>query len=411
MKVFICLLFYHAGFAQDIARGRVTDEKGNPVENANVVQQKTTNGSFTDANGNFTIKLIANAARTLEISSVGFTTISTPYTGSEIKVILSSAAANMEEAVVVGYSSQRKSSITGAISTVNIGDIEQRRVSDVAQALQGQVAGVQITQSTGAPGDAISIRIRGEGTIGNNSPLFIVDGIPTRDISFLSPADIQSMSVLKDASAAAIYGSRASAGVVVITTKSGKKGRSNIDINYFNGIQKAANLPKLLDGTQYMNKQEEAWNNSGYTGTNPYTAAKSKGGLANTDWQNELFETGHSQNLQLTASGGSDKVQYLMSGGAYKQDGIVIFGNDRYQRLNFRTNINASLTDRLTVGTNLQLSYVVQDKLSSSGDAPGVIRHALIRPPVIPVYKDKNDPTYSAADPFTDLPFYKKPLG
>jgi TonB-linked SusC/RagA family outer membrane protein len=409
VRVLVCLLFYQVSFAQEIARGRVTDDKGNPVENANVVQQKTTNGTFTDANGNFTITLNANAAKVLEISSVGFRTITVPYTGGEIKTVLSTAAANMEEVVVVGYSSQRRSSITGAIASVNMGDVEQRRVPDVAQALQGQVAGVQITQSTGAPGDNISIRIRGEGTIGNNSPLFIIDGVPSRDISFLAPSDIQSMNVLKDASAAAIYGSRASAGVVVITTKSGRKGRSNIDVNYYNGIQKVANLPKLLDATQYMSKTEEAWNNSGYTGTNPYTASKNKGGLANTDWLHELFETGHSQNLQLTASGGSDKVQYLISGGAYKQDGIVIFDNDQYQRLNFRANVNANMTERFIIGTNLQLSYVVQDKLSSSGDAPGVIRHALIRPPVIPVYKDKSDPTYSAADPFTDLPFYKKP--
>lgn len=314
LRLLICLLFYHAGFSQDIARGRVTDEKGGPVENANVVQQKTTYGALTDANGNFTLKLSGDAAKTLEISSVGFTTTTVSFTGSELRITLLRAAANMEEAVVVGYSSQKRSSISGAVSSVNMGDLEQRRVSDVAQALQGQVAGVQITQSTGAPGDAISIRIRGEGTIGNNSPLFIIDGVPSRDISFLAPSDIQSMTVLKDASAAAIYGSRASAGVVVITTKAGKKGRSNIDVNYFNGIQKATNLPKLLDATQYINKTEEAWNNSGYSGTNPYTKAKAAGGFANTNWQDELFETGHSQNLQLSASGGSDKVQYLISG-------------------------------------------------------------------------------------------------
>lgn len=409
MKLLVCLLFYQLSFAQDVVKGRITDDKGVPVENANVVQQKTTNGTLTDASGNFSLTLLANAAKTLEISNVGFTTQTVAYTGADLIVTLASAATNMEEAVVIGYSSQRRSSITGAISTVNMGNLEQRRVSNVAQSLQGQVAGVQITQSTGAPGDAISIRIRGEGTIGNNSPLFIIDGIPSRDISFLAPSDIQSMSVLKDASAAAIYGSRASAGVVVITTKAGRKGRSNIEVNYFNGIQKAANLPKLLDATQYLNKTEEAWNNSGYTGANPYTAAKNRGGMANTNWQNELFETGRSQNLQLTASGGSDKVQYLISGGAYKQDGIVIYDNDRYQRLNFRANVTGNVTDRLTVGTNLQLSYADQDKLSSSGDAPGIIRHALIRPPVIPVYKDPTDPTYSVADPYTDLPFFKKP--
>ena len=155
-----------------------------------------------------------------------------------------------------------------------MGDLESRRVADVAQALQGQVAGLTVTQSTGAPGDEISIRIRGEGTIGNNSPLFIVDGVPSRDISFLNPADMQSMTVLKDASAASIYGSRASAGVIVITTKTGERGKSNFDINYFSGIQRTTNLPTMLNATQYMNKMEEAWNNSGYTAPNPYTAAK-----------------------------------------------------------------------------------------------------------------------------------------
>ena len=408
-NILVCLLFSLAGFAQETVRGRVTDSTGAGLQGVNVVQQNTRNGTITDAAGNFQIQLQPGGARTLEFSSVGYAALSVAYTGQEINLVLQRASAALEEVVVVGYNTQRKTSITGAIATVNMAALEERRVPDVAQALQGQVAGVNITQSTGAPGDQISIRIRGEGTIGNNSPLFIIDGVPSRDITFLSPADIQSMSVLKDASAAAIYGSRASAGVIVITTKSGRKGRTSIDIDYFNGIQKVANLPTLLNGPQYMAKMEEAWNNSGYTGTNPYTADKARTDLANTDWLDELFETGHSQSLQLTASGGTDKVQFLLSAGGYKQDGIVIFNNDQYQRLNFRTNINANLTDRLTIGTNVQLSYASQDKLSSKGDAPGVIRHALIRPPVIPVYKDPNDPTRSARDPFTDLPFYQKP--
>jgi TonB-linked SusC/RagA family outer membrane protein len=409
LNLLACLFFYQASYAQETVRGRVTDSTGAGLQGVNVVQQKTRNGTITDAAGNFQLQLQPGGARTLDLSSVGYLPISVAYNGQALNLVLQRASAALEEVVVVGYNTQRKTSITGAIASVNMGDLEERRVPDVAQALQGQVAGVNITQSTGAPGDQINIRIRGEGTIGNNSPLFIIDGVPSRDISFLSPADIQTMTVLKDASAAAIYGSRASAGVIVITTKSGRKGRTSIDVNYFNGIQKVAHLPKLLNAQQYMAKMEEAWNNSGYSGTNPYTADKNRSDLANTDWLNQLFETGHSQNLQVTASGGSDKVQFLLSGGGYKQDGIVIFKNDRYQRLNFRANINANLTDRLTIGTNLQLSYATQDKLSSKGDAPGVIRHALIRPPVIPVYKDPNDPTWSARDPFTDLPFFKQP--
>ena len=247
------------------------------------------------------------------------------------------------------------------------------------------------------------------GSIGSSSdPLFIVDGLPTTDISFINPADIQSMTVLKDASAAAIYGSRAAGGVVVIVTKSGQKGKSNLNVGYYYGLQKVANLPTMLNATQYMNKMEESWNNSGYSGTNPYTADKSRTDLSNTNWLDELFEIGKTQNLQVSANGGSDKIQYLISGEYYGQDGIVVNNNDQYQRLSLRTNLNANLTDRLTIGTNLQISNTLQDKISSSGDAPGVIRHAFIRPPVIAVYKDKTDPSYSADDPYTDLPFYSQ---
>ena len=322
---------------------------------------------------------------------------------------LVASPSQLGEVVVVGYSTQRKSDITGAVATVDVTNLEPRRVADVAQVLQGQVAGVQITSSTGAPGEDISIRIRGEGTIGNNSPLFVVDGVPTRDISFLNPADMASLTVLKDAAAASIYGSRASAGVIVITTKSGQTGKPVSTINYYSGIQRVGHLPTLLNSTQYMDKMEEAWANSGNTGVNPYTVAKTRTDLANTNWLDQLFETGRSQNIQMTASGGTDRIKYLTSGGLYKQDGIVVFNNDTYQRMNFRTNINAGLSSRLNVGTNLQLSYAAQDKLSSSGDAPGIIRHALIRPPIIGVYKSPTDPTYSAADPYTDLPFFANP--
>ena len=401
--------FLQLSAQQKMITGLVKAKDGTPLSQASITAVGENRTVLTNTEGRFSIS-VSSSTSALQISHVGLAsqTIAIPENGI-LDISLDTETGDLQDVVVVGYNTQKKTTITGAIASVNMKDLEQRRVADVAQALQGQVAGVQVTQSTGAPGDQISIRIRGEGTIGNNSPLFIVDGIPTRDISFLSPADILTMSVLKDASAASIYGSRASAGVIVVTTKTGSKGRSAIDINYFNGIQRATNLPRMLNASQYMNKMEEAWNNSGYTGTNPYTADKNRTGLANTNWLDELFETGRSQNLQLTASGGSEKIQFLMSAGYYRQDGIVVFDNDRYNRFNFRSNINANLTDRLTIGTNLQLSYAKQDKLSSKGDAPGIIRHALIRPPIIPVYKDPSDPTYSNRDPFTDLPFYKKP--
>jgi len=395
--------------------GQVVDSASRqPLADVSVIVEGTQLGTRTRDDGSFTIGGVPAGRHTIRAQRIGYASpllVVDVQSGATVavEIALARRAPVLDQVVVVGYTTQKKSTITGAVATVNMDDLESRRVADVAQALQGQVAGVQVTQSTGAPGEEISIRIRGEGTIGNNSPLFIVDGIPTRDISFLNPADIQSFTVLKDAAAAAIYGSRASAGVIVVTTKGGRKGESHTEINAYSGIQQAVDLPQMLNATQYMNKMEEAWNNSGNTGTNPYTADKTGRTLANTNWLNELFETGHSQNLQLTTSGGSDKIQYLLSAGGYKQDGIVIYDNDTYQRLNFRTNINAGVTERFNVGTNLLLSYAQQDKLSSKGDAPGIIRHALIRPPVISVYKSPNDPTYSASDPFTDLPFYATP--
>jgi TonB-linked SusC/RagA family outer membrane protein len=387
--------------------GKIVSATGEPLIGATVGIKNTTNRTTTDADGNFELSVPGNAI--LEITHVGYKQQEISVSGkTNFQINLEASEITMSDVVVVGYTSQKKSSLTGAITAVNMSDLKERRVSDVAQLLQGQVAGVQVTQSTGAPGDGINITIRGVGTFAGSSPLFIVDGTPSTDISWLSPADIATVTVLKDAAAAAIYGARASGGVIVITTKGGVKGKSNIEISYYNGIQKVTNLPKMLNATQYMNKMEESWNNSGYSGTNPYTADKSRTDLANTDWLHELFVLGNSQNLELSTSGGSDKIQYLISGGYYRQNGIVIYNNDKYQRLNLRTNINANVTDRFKVGINLQLSDATQDKMSSSGDAPGVIRHAFIRPPVIPVYKDKSDPTYSAADPYTDLPFYSQ---
>ena len=395
--------------------GQVVDSATRqPIADVAVVVEGTRLGAVSRDDGTFTIAGVPAGTHTVRARRIGyapaFVTV-TVTSGSSVSVsfALEKRSAVLGEMVVVGYSTQPRATITGAVATVNLADLESRRVVDVAQALQGQVAGVQITQSTGAPGEEISIRIRGEGTIGNNSPLFVVDGIPSRDISFLNPADIQSLTVLKDASAASIYGSRASAGVVVVTTKNGKVGNSNFEFNYYSGVQQATNLPQMLNGTQYMNKMEEAWNNSGNSGSNPYTADKSRTDLANTNWLDALFETGYARSVHLAGSGGSERIQYRLSAGLTQQDGIVVYDNDKYQRLNFRTNINAGLTDRLHVGTNLSLSYAQQDKLSSKGDAPGIIRHALIRPPVIPVYKDPSDPSFAAGDPFTDLPFFQTP--
>ncbi|TRX07964.1 SusC/RagA family TonB-linked outer membrane protein [Flavobacterium gawalongense] len=403
-------------YAQTV-KGVVSDSSG-PLPQVNVAVKGTAINTVTDFDGNYTInKVDSNAV--LVFSYIGYLTKEIPVNGNSIinavlavDLVLADDLQNLLDTAVVGYTSQKKASITGAVSTVNMDDLSKTRVADVGQALQGQVAGVFVAANTGAPGDGIKIRIRGEGTLGNNDVLYVVDGVPTRDISFLNQSDVKTMSVLKDAAAGAIYGSRAAGGVVLITTKGGVSGKSSFDVDYYSGIHFATNLPKMLNTDQYLTVKDQAWHNTAgnaASAISPYAADRSRTDLANTNWQDELFTTGISKNFLASASGGSDKVQYLISGGYFGQDGIVVENHDKYQRFNFRSNINANISDRFKVGTNLQLSYAKQDKLSSSGDVPGVIRNALLRPPVLGVYKDVNDPTYSASNPYTDLPFYTGP--
>lgn len=402
-------------FAQTV-KGVVSDESG-PIPQVNINIKGTAINTITDLDGKFTINNVDSKA-ILVFSYIGYVRQEVPVSGkTELLVTLKSDISALGEVVVVGYVGQKKASITSAVTAVNMDDLSKTKVPDVAQALQGQVAGVFVAANTGAPGDGIKIRIRGEGTLGNNEVLYVVDGVSTRDISFLNQSDVKSMTVLKDAAAGAVYGSRAAGGVIVITTKSGQQGKSVISADYYSGFHFAANLPEMLNADQYLTVKDRAWHNTignSASATSPYAADRALGSvngisLSNTDWQDELFTTGFSKNFQASVSGGSENVQYLISGGYFGMDGIVVEDHDKYQRINFRANINANVSDRFKVGTNLQISEEQQDKLSSSGDAPGIIRHALLRPPVLGVYKDVNDPTYSAENPYTDLPFYTGP--
>jgi len=407
----ICTLFFgHIIYAQTV-KGVVSDATG-PLPQATILIKGTTNSTVTDINGEYTFEGVAPNS-VLVFSYIGYLSKEVTVTGSTLNVVLEEDKSELGEVVVVGYVGQKKNSISGAVGIVSIANMERTRVADVSQALQGQIAGVFVAANTGAPGDGIKIRIRGEGTLGNNDVLYVVDGNPTRDVTSLNPGDVQSISVLKDAASAAIYGSRAAGGVVVITTKLGKEGKPTFEANMFTGVYNATNLPDLLNSDQYLTVKDRAWHNTignAAGAESPYAFdRRTRTDLANTDWLDQLFTTGFSQNLHVSASGATDKVRYYMSGGYYGMNGIVTENNDQYKRVNFRTNLTADVSDRFKVGTNFLISYQTQDKLSSSGDAPGVIRHALIRPPVIPVYKSITDPTYSQNDPYTDLPFYTGP--
>lgn len=395
-------------YVQQVYKGSIKNSKGEVLKGASVRNLSKNTITLSNADGSFSIS--GAPGDILEISFTGYDSARITL-GSDLSldIKLQEEVKDLDEVIVVGYNSLKESSISGAVSRVDMANADKRRVQDVAQMLQGQTAGVSVTQSTGQPGDAIDIRIRGVGTIGNNSPLFIVDGVPTTNFSFINPGDIESMTVLKDASAASIYGSRAAAGVILVTTKKGKVGNTKFDVNAYSGVQKVTNLPKMMDTKQYLNTLEKAWSNTYSSGVNPYIAQKSRTDLANTNWLDELFENGKTSSFQVGVSGGTEKIKYLISTAYYNQDGIVVFDNDKYKRLEFRSNLQINLTDRIDLKTNILLNS--QDKMvvSSRGDAPGIIRHALLRPPVLGVYKDPQDPTYSVANPFTDLPFYQGP--
>ncbi len=223
----IWAIFSVSALSAQTVTGVVSGVKG-PLPGTNVVLKGTSTGTSTDFDGNYSL-LNVDPQTVLVFSNIGYITKEVAVNGqSVINVELVEDAQALDEVILVGYSSRKKSTLTGAVSVVDMGDMEKTRVPNVAQALQGQVAGVLVSSSTGAPGDDIQVRIRGEGTIGNNNPLYVIDGIPSRDISFLNQADIKTMTVLKDASSAAIYGSRASGGVVLITTKSGTEGKINL---------------------------------------------------------------------------------------------------------------------------------------------------------------------------------------
>jgi len=419
MKKFIFKLFLFGTImlgsimhAQTV-KGTVSDVDG-LMPQVNVNEKGTSNYATTDFDGNYTLTNVGPNA-ILVFSYIGYQTQEVPVAGKkELNITLITDTNTLNEVVVVGYTSEKKSAITGAVATLDMAELSKTKVSDVGQALQGQVAGVSVSANTGAPGDGLKIRIRGEGTLGNNEVLYVVDGVATRDISFLNMSDVKSMTVLKDAAATDIYGSRSAGGVVILTTKSGLKGKSNIDVEYYSGTSFATNLPKMLNTNQYLTVMDQAWHNTNNNPVNnpsPYSIDRANGNvngipLSDTNWLTQLFGAGKTDNLQLSFSGGSEKTQYLISGGYFGQNGIVVGDKDTYKRINFRANINTDVTDRFKVGTNFQITSSKQDKMSSSGDAPGVIRHALLRPPVLGVYKDVNDPTYKENNPYTDLPFY-----
>lgn len=414
-------------------------DDGSPLPGVSVFVRGTRNGVLTDDQGRFT--LVVQPNNVLQISYIGYTTREVAINASEnvYNIALSIETGNLDEVVVTGYSSQRKRDITGAVAVVNVSQMKNQPVASPIEALQGKAPGVQIV-ADGAPGSTPMIRIRGFSTINNNDPLYVVDGVPVEGkLSWLNQNDIESMQVLKDASAASIYGARANNGVVIITTRKGNPGPPSITLESYYGVQvpRREDFPKMMNPTQWAENLYTAYRNRGDQTPESATATMYGGGPspvlpeyllagsalghnitaadadpsrynysrenstfyqitranhAGTNWFNELTENAPIQSYQLTASGGSENANYLMSGGYFGQQGLV--KHTDFDRFNIRVNTTfKALNGKLRVGENVQYSYTENVGFGSNVNTPGeyqgegsVLGFAYRAPTIVPVY-------------------------
>ena len=395
LKLTLCLgAFVLAQFsakAQNGAiAGKITGANGEGLAGVTIAVKNSTLSTVTDVTGNFSFSAPQNA--TLIITYVGYKTQQVAVAGrSQLSISLSTAENTMNDVIVVGYTTQRKKDVTGSVSTINAKDINAIPVGGVDQIMQGKAAGVSITQVTGAPGEGVTVRIRGTGTINNNDPLYIVDGIPTKDgINEISPNDIESINVLKDASSASIYGARASNGVVIITTKKGRSGTPKLSLNFYTGVQEPGHLIKMANTAEYVNAYNLAATADGRQ-TIPLGMLDT---LADVNWQKAVLKSAPITNAQLSLSGGNENTKYIVSAAYFDQKGMI--QNSASDRFNMRTAITSTINKMFKVGTNINLAYNKIRQVGSSGDGYGngnpgasVMRYALFRAPASPIL-DKN---------------------
>lgn len=389
-------------------QGKVTDENGQPVPGVNIVEKGTVNGTATDSNGKYSLMVQSNDA-VLVFSFIGYETREvTVGQQTIIDISLSADIQTLSEVVVVGYGETKKSDLTGAVASVPVEDIKKMPLTSIDQSLQGRAAGVQITQNSASPGGTTTIRIRGGNSIkGDNEPLYVIDGVPFKNdgassgssfnvLSTLNPGDIESMTVLKDASSTAIYGSRGSNGVVIITTRRGKSGRPMLSVESYYGVQTVRRKYPVMNASEYAQLVNDANTNEGKAAV--YTADQVAAFGKGTDWQDEILRSAPISNFQLSMSGGDDKTQYAMSGGYFKQEGIVV--NSGFERASFRLNLDKKINDRLKLGNSLTISRTVNNQSRTDGSlgSAGLVTIAALQyPPILPVRN--SDGSYLITDP------------
>jgi len=408
--------------------GVVTDSASQqPVMGAQVLAVGTTRGALTDSSGAYTLRIPAGTI-TLKVQRLGYAPAQRSLTvaaGGEATADfrLTAVSVTLSEVVVTGYGTQNRAQVTGAVTNVTGEDVQNQPVAGVDAALQGKAAGVQVSQNSGEPGTGISVRIRGAASLSaSNQPLYVVDGVPIANdalsqqlfpagsegptaITGLDPNEIESITVLKDAASAAIYGSRASNGVVMITTKRGQAGRAKFTVDLSTGIQKVAKKLDLMNATQYVTYMNEGAVNDGdgiqfFAGIDDATS---------TDWQDAIFRTGPVQNLHVGLSGGTETLRYNVDGSFFKQQGIVI--GSAYNRANARVNVDYDATSKFRLKTSIGLARENNDRIEGNNSNDGIVTNAIGQPAV---YHVRNpDGTFtSTADttPSNNSEVYSNPV-
>lgn len=387
----LILMYSFAVFAQGIqVKGVVTSaDDGQPIPGVSVVVKGTTLGMITDINGSYSLNAQGNS--TLVFSFVGMKTQEIPVNmKTVINVVLATEQTDIDEVVVVGYGTQKKSLVTGAISKVNSEELKKSSDMRVTQALQGKTAGVVISSNSGQPGDQVSIRIRGIGTNGDAEPLYIIDGLPMSGsgTDFLNSNDVESIEVLKDAASSAIYGARGANGVILITTKSGKKDtKMTVSYDGYYGVQNPWRKLRMLNSQEYMMLTNEAAMNGGLSPK--FSAAQIAENTIDTDWQDEMFNyNAPKQNHSISFNGGNDKISYSSSLNYFNQDGIVAKGKSKYEKFGYHLNTTAEF-GFLKLGSNLNLAYINSKGIDTNSHFGNGLAQAINMPPIVPVkYSD-----------------------
>ncbi|GAA4469724.1 TonB-dependent receptor [Nibrella saemangeumensis] len=400
-------------------RGRVTDETNAVLPGVSVVLKGTQRGTTTNTDGRFELSVPETGAPVLVFSFVGYKTQEVSVgTQTTLQVSLAPENKALSEVVVVGYGTQNRRDIAGAVSSIDAQKIADQPLTGFDQALQGQAAGVQVNQTSGTPGGGVTVRIRGASSINASSdPLYVIDGVPITNngalagslptvqpinpLSTINPNDIESIEILKDASATAIYGSRGANGVVLVTTKSGRDGRNTMSYNTYYGFSKIRKQIPMLNAGEFsafvIESNENGWLDRG---NNPNVANASRGAWrnsdlvldpnhplrANTNWQDEIFRTAAIKNHQLSFNGGTSKLQYLISANYFDQEGVII--ESGFKRYSFRGNIDAQVTDKIKAGIRFNPSYSYNQLVDNDGHfvRGGLVNSALLAAPLYPVY-------------------------